>query len=210
LLYNTEEDLLGNVGRHEKAIIEATEDMLDAICTSIIHVGFGIEYEWLSRYNTPNTTFTPSSASLSGQSTAWKQELEELVAWLGWASDEVRCEELCAKDEFCYIPMWPLNMFGGGRRRRRGPIHYPPDDGRYPRPPKDDNPPEYGHPPGDDRPPGDGPPPGDGHPPGNEHLPGYEPPSDWYGSRPPRRGPPPGMGDSERDLWTPKCIKISG
>ncbi|KII87870.1 hypothetical protein PLICRDRAFT_42393 [Plicaturopsis crispa FD-325 SS-3] len=37
----------------------------------------------------------------------WRSDLEELIAWLGWAMWE-RCDPSCAWDEQCYIPMWPL------------------------------------------------------------------------------------------------------
>lgn len=152
LFYDSDGNELRTNG-HEKTLIEATEEVLDAICSSILRVGFGIEREWIFRYNTPNTTLTSATASLQRSAEKWKHEVEELMAWLGWASDETRCEELCARDEYCSIPMWPLSAFGGGHRRRRGPYHYPPGNGTHPPrdgPPRDQygsRPPRQGLPP---------------------------------------------------------------
>ena len=130
LLYNAEGNLENEIGRPERVLIEATEDVLSAICTSIISVGFGIEYEWLSRWNTPNAiAIDPFLRNLTDLALSWHREVEELWAWLGWAGDEVRCEELCRPDEYCYIPMWPV-MFGGGTHRRRPPYYYSPETDR--------------------------------------------------------------------------------
>jgi len=50
-------------------VIEATEDVLAAICIVIIQVGFQIEYEWLSHWNTPNATVAHApSPSITDQS----------------------------------------------------------------------------------------------------------------------------------------------
>ena len=46
LHYNTEGKLRDKIGRQERVMIEATEDVLVAICIVIIQVGFQIEYEW--------------------------------------------------------------------------------------------------------------------------------------------------------------------
>jgi hypothetical protein len=146
LHYNTEGRLRDKIGRQERVMIEAAEDVLAAICIVIIQVGFQIEYEWLSRWNTPSgTAASAPSPSITNQALSWKGELEQLMAWLGWAADEVRCEELCSADEYCYIPMWPLIFLGDGTRRNRRPYYSRPDNGRRPVPPDDDHPPySYG------------------------------------------------------------------
>jgi hypothetical protein len=156
LLYNVEGKLRDDIGRQERIIIEATEDVLAAICAVIIQVGFHIEYEWLSRWNTPNTTAGyPSPPSITEPALLWQRELEELMAWLGWAADEVRCETLCSEDEYCFIPMWPL--IGLDRARRgRSPYYSPPGNATRPVPPDDthppyhygSSPPKWGSPPG--------------------------------------------------------------
>lgn len=139
LLYDTEGNLRGDIGRQEKVIIEATEDVLDAICSVIIQVGFQIEYEWLLRWNTPNATVAQPPSSINDHACSWQRGLEELMAWLGWAADEVRCEKLCSIDEYCSIPMWPLMFMGQGGPRRRPP--QPPGNGTRPGPPNDGHPP---------------------------------------------------------------------
>ncbi|KZP30252.1 hypothetical protein FIBSPDRAFT_850536, partial [Athelia psychrophila] len=65
----------------------------------------------------------------------WRGGVEELMEWLGWAMWK-RCPELCAWDEVCYIPMWPLSVdkcWGGiggpgcgGRGGGPGPASAPP------------------------------------------------------------------------------------
>jgi hypothetical protein len=68
-------------------VIEATEDVLAAICIVIIQVGLQIEYEWLSHWNTPNATAAHApSTSITDQALSWKGELEQLMVWLGWGS----------------------------------------------------------------------------------------------------------------------------
>ena len=81
-------------------MIEATEDVLVAICIVIIQVGFQIEYEWLSHWNTPNAKAPHApSPSITDQALSREGELEQLMAWLGWVADEVSYEELCSADE---------------------------------------------------------------------------------------------------------------
>ena len=126
LVYSEDGHLLSTINHQERLLISSTEEVLSAICSTIIDIGFGLEYYWLSRYSaTPRvsySTFTFEEVSL------WQVQLQELIAWLGWASDDVRCETLCAKDEICYIPMWPL-IFGRDERRR----HRRPANGTNPR-----------------------------------------------------------------------------
>ena len=144
LLYNAEEKLRDDIGRQERVIIEVTEDVLAAICTIIVQVGFHIEYEWLSRWNAPNAKIVyPSPPSITDLALFWQWELEELMAWLGWAADEIRCEKLCSADEYCYIPMWPLIFLDGVRRGH--PYPYLPDNVTHPAPPDGAPPPNpYG------------------------------------------------------------------
>jgi hypothetical protein len=71
------------------------EDMLAAICIVIIQVDSQIEYEWLSHWNTPNaTTACAPSPSITNQALLCKRELQQLMTWLEWATDEVRCEDV--------------------------------------------------------------------------------------------------------------------
>lgn len=158
LLYDNEGRMLDFIGGHERVVIEATESVLDAICSTIIQVGFGVELVWEMHYDRTRTTSENTSSShLYSTLVTWTTQLEELIAWLGWASDQVRCEELCGHDEYCAIPMWPLTMFGDGGGR---PRHYPSRNGTHSGPPDRHGPPgehgrrhRYGS-----QPPGRGPP----------------------------------------------------
>lgn len=106
LLHGADGRLRDGISRQEKVIAEATEEVLAAICSVIIQIGFQIEYEWLSRWNSPDATAKQTrSPSIFDQASFWQWQLEELLAWLGWAGDEVRCEKLCSTDEYCHIPM---------------------------------------------------------------------------------------------------------
>ena len=190
LLYDSEGSMLEFMSGPERVVIEATENVLDAICSSIIQVGFEVESMWKTYYGTANTiSENMSSEHLYSTSATWTFQLEELIAWLGWAGDEVRCEKLCGRGEYCAIPMWPLSMFGGGRERRG---HYFSRNGTY-----SDSPDQYGPHEDGGHPPYEGTPPRDD---GRRHR---------YGSQPPGRGPP-GRGSFDQDLWTPKCVKVNG
>jgi hypothetical protein len=146
LLYSAEGKLRDGIGRQEKVMAEVTEDVLAAICSVIIQVGFQIEYEWLSLWNNLTAAAKQTwSSRIIDQASFWQRELEELIAWLGWAADEVRCEQLCSTDEYCHIPMWPLTFLGNRGPRRRPPRL--PGNGTRPAPPEDEHPPYAGRPP---------------------------------------------------------------
>jgi len=38
----------------------------------------------------------------------WRDEVERLMDWLGWAGVWRRCPRACDWDEQCYVPMWPI------------------------------------------------------------------------------------------------------
>jgi hypothetical protein len=186
----------------EELLRSAVEETMGTICYITQEVGFSVEKTWLVHFG-DDAYFNDEAASngtvwlwdtkLQADVRRWTHGIEELMAWLGWAGEWIRCEKECAWDEECYIPMWPLKgLMDRPPRRKRPHAGGPPSEG----------------------PPGDGPP-GDG-PPG-DFPPGEGPPEDAPprtgpgGDRPPGEGPPPrgpgrGMED-ESDLWQPKCIK---
>lgn len=120
LVYDNKNQRASFVGPNEEIIIDAVEDVLSAICSVTIQVSLSVEYEWLSRFNSANqNSILPSSTpepALYTIVSKWVSDLEELVAYLGWSSDAVRCEKLCGHDEYCLIPMWPLRTFPEGHR----------------------------------------------------------------------------------------------
>ncbi len=124
LLYDDKGHRSSFIGPNEVTIIKAVEDVLSAICSTTIETSLSVEYEWQSRFNSANENLKlPSSSSEQLLYTIiqdWVSKLEELVAYLGWASDSVRCEKLCGHDEYCLIPMWPLPMF---RNRGQPRLH---------------------------------------------------------------------------------------
>lgn len=133
----------------ERDLRWAVEETFGTICSVLLTVGFGIEHMWFSHFDLdPKGPDTPSiPPGLNSTVSQWADNVAELLAWLGWEGEVVTCEKVCAWDERCYIPMWPLQMFGPhgdgpgrGNRTQRPPHYYPPS---------------YGYPPyGGGRPPG--------------------------------------------------------
>ena len=88
-----------------------------------------------------------SQAQASRAIASWRGGVENLMDWLGWAMWQ-RCPEICAWDEVCYLPMWPINLHqhrrvpGGGGRDGPGGAGPPegPPPGRMPPPVQDDQP----------------------------------------------------------------------
>lgn len=162
----------------EELLRWAAGEVMGAICYVTQSVGFAVEKTWLTYFNdkaaSSGTTWL-WSRKLQADARRWTHGIEELMAWLGWAGEWVRCEKVCAWDEECYIPMWPLKGPMGrppkGKRPPGGgpPGGGPPEDGPGVGPPGElppgDRPPDDGHPgdgssrdgSGRDRPPGDRP-----------------------------------------------------
>ncbi|ROW10808.1 hypothetical protein VPNG_05390 [Cytospora leucostoma] len=191
----------------EEDIRLAVEEVYGTICSVLLTIGFGIEKAWLRHTDRdgrrPGASSNVAAQTLAAEAGAWRDGITELAAWLGWESEYYGCREVCAWDERCYIPMWPMlahGAMGGGAPPPPGP----PPGGRYP---------GYG---------GDGPggEPGGGRhhvsdaeedgspPPGHHHpLPGHNGTGPGGpGFRMPPRGPW-WMGD-DTDLFEPKCVSI--
>lgn len=192
----------------EEDIRLAVEEVYGTICSVLLTMGFGIEQAWLDVTGEGRRTGheAPSShvdaTALARKVGTWRENIIELTAWLGWESEYYGCKEVCAWDERCYIPMWPMiapgNMGpghggggggGGGPGKDRGP---PPEDrpggrpgGGYASAPEADD---------DHRPP----PPPPGHNGTGPGRPGFKMPprGPWW------------MGD-DTDLFEPKCVNIN-
>lgn len=116
---------------------QAVEEVQGGICSVMLTIAFGVEKTWAEVFN-KNAKWRKPSHALSGLTQrvlAWHDDLSLLRAWLGWESDFTGCKTVCAWDERCYIPMWPLMS----RARPGGDHHPPPPYGRHP--------PQYGPPP---------------------------------------------------------------
>ncbi|RFU29620.1 hypothetical protein B7463_g6684, partial [Scytalidium lignicola] len=124
------------IGPEESTLKWATEEVMSGICSVLVDVGLSMERVWYSNFNAPSHTAPPRSmlGVLREEINRWIEGVEELMAWLGWAGEWVSCEEKCAWDEKCFIPMWPLIRMGFGRGPRpppggKRPEHGGPDHG---------------------------------------------------------------------------------
>ncbi|TID07669.1 Uncharacterized protein CH35J_001144 [Colletotrichum higginsianum] len=168
----------------ERDLRDATEEVMGGICGVLLEVGFGIERAWFELEEEPAEG---GRSGLEAESQGWVDAVRRLRAWVGWEGEFTRCTRVCAWDERCYIPMWPLLRSVWGRKRPRPPPERGPGNGTEPGgslpPPPSPSPPYWGREPG--------------HGGGNRTGPGYGMPG---------RGPG-WMGD-ETDLWEPKCVKM--
>ena len=92
----------------------AVEETMSGICNILVDVGLNVEGMWQHRFN-PQSEVVGLEA-FNAEVQRWAEGIEELMAWLGWGSDWIWCEEQCKWDEKCFIPMWPLMPFRGGYR----------------------------------------------------------------------------------------------
>ncbi|KAF2445999.1 hypothetical protein P171DRAFT_431372 [Karstenula rhodostoma CBS 690.94] len=98
----------------------AITDTLHALCSTVVKIGLHVEFHWFMYFQPSDPSAPPKPLLphiLKGRALRWKLDLQELIAWLGWAEKDVGCEERCGVGEYCYVPMWPVN----GRERRSGP-----------------------------------------------------------------------------------------
>lgn len=109
------------LGPEDTEIKNVIETVLGGICSTIVEIGLAIEDTWASKFNNQSPLSDTTYFTVLGyQVTHWHNGIEELMAWLGWAGEWTGCEETCAWDESCYIPMWPMIPMGGGRGRGGG------------------------------------------------------------------------------------------
>lgn len=182
------DELHAPLSPEEEDIRWAVEEVYGTICSVLLTMGFGIELAWLDMLADKSGASSQGTA-LSSRAATWRDNIAELTAWLGWESQYYGCEETCAWDERCYIPMWPL-MHWGGMGGGRGPgngTHDAPDRNR-------------------------GPGGGRGHALDNDDMGPPPPEHDGPGhGRPGFKMPPRGpawMGD-DTDLWEPKCVNVT-
>lgn len=86
----------------------AVEETFGTICLVQLHVGFGIERRWRETFGGSSTKRSETLPALRDQSRVWSEQLSELTAWLGWEDSNIGCKDVCAANERCYIPMWPI------------------------------------------------------------------------------------------------------
>ncbi|KAF2007895.1 hypothetical protein P154DRAFT_453167 [Amniculicola lignicola CBS 123094] len=120
---------IDDLNDEESMLYQAIKDTLAGMCSTVIQVGLGVEYQWLSKFNTmpakeldqPSQDFEDLQTSVKD----WKRAMEELMAWLGWVEKWTSCDDACGVGAVCYIPMWPVS----GWPRQRQPPHRP--DGQH-------------------------------------------------------------------------------
>ncbi|TPX12964.1 uncharacterized protein E0L32_006609 [Thyridium curvatum] len=86
----------------------AIEETFGTICLVQLHVGFGMERRWRETFGGSSTKRSESLPALRDQARVWSEQLSELTAWLGWEDSNIGCKDVCAANERCYIPMWPI------------------------------------------------------------------------------------------------------
>ncbi len=169
----------------EELLRWAVEETMGAICYVSQAVGFAVEKTWLANFNDKagsDGTVWLWEEEMQAEVRKWTHGIEELMAWLGWAGEWLRCEQACKWDEECYIPMWPLKgAMGRWPNGESPPVGEPPKDG----------------------------PPAEGTP--DHGAPGIGPSRDLLPGKLPEEGPPPGRPrrglEDDTDLWQPRCIK---
>ncbi|KAF2240755.1 hypothetical protein BU26DRAFT_189234 [Trematosphaeria pertusa] len=107
------------VGDEDSILGNAIKETLHGICSTVIRIGLGVEYYWLMYFNPApelgSSRFLAVSQELKYAAELWEQDMQELLAWLGWAEQWSRCEKQCDVGEMCYMPMWPVAGWGRGR-----------------------------------------------------------------------------------------------
>ena len=98
--------------RESDHVGQAIEEVVDGICSVLISVGNSIETIWLRDHNHGYTKFGDEEMlNLHHSMRNWQDEIEELMAWLGWAPHWLGCDRLCAWDVSC--PFSPFSAPGG-------------------------------------------------------------------------------------------------
>ena len=86
----------------DSAISETIEEVMSVICSTLIDIGVAIEQEWAHSFNRIQEWGGNSGEhwmiSIDDQISAWREDIEELTAWLGWAPHWMHCDRLCDWD----------------------------------------------------------------------------------------------------------------
>ncbi|KAI4184509.1 MAG: hypothetical protein L6R41_004687 [Letrouitia leprolyta] len=78
---------------------QATEEVMDNICTVLISAGMSIERTWLDHFNGKlQEPHGQQQRMIRVAMQILHDDLEELTAWLGWAPHWMGCDRLCAWD----------------------------------------------------------------------------------------------------------------
>ncbi|KAF2639955.1 hypothetical protein P280DRAFT_549796 [Massarina eburnea CBS 473.64] len=119
--YDNDDDDDKAWGEEDTISSTAIHDTLHGLCSTVVKIGLGIEVAWFQHFDSEIETSSPTvhvHADLTRNAREWIEDMEELLAWLGWAEQSSQCEKPCGPAEMCYMPMWPVG--GWGRRRPGG------------------------------------------------------------------------------------------
>ncbi|KZP26778.1 hypothetical protein FIBSPDRAFT_854463 [Athelia psychrophila] len=89
-----------NLTLQERRLKHAVEGVSQRICS----FASGVLEEALNLLD----TFPEDRTVVWNSVATWREGVEDLMGWLGWAMWE-RCPRMCGLDEQCYIPMWPVD-----------------------------------------------------------------------------------------------------
>lgn len=153
LHFDRQQSLHSRLLATERTVLTALESVMSEICITTLSLAFDVEEVWQSYYQShPNTTTTSTSSTAGGKTssrdpipdlpentlfhlvTKHRRSISLLRAWLGWFPNDdqtMGCRRVCAVDEFCFVPIWPLLFLeprddngrgggGGGGRFGRG------------------------------------------------------------------------------------------
>lgn len=93
--YDIDEQNFDDEGR---IFYHAIRDTLTGICSTVIEIGLGVEYHWLTSFNHKPSNDASKEDSLHIlliDAKVWKRKTEELLAWLGWADKWTKFPESC-------------------------------------------------------------------------------------------------------------------
>jgi len=115
---------LGELSSGELTACNAVSEVLATICSTLLPVFLSTESIWLQHFNNASAILpAPSSPfyiNITLDVYRNGRNIEELMAWLGWADQWTTCSPGCGMGQVCYIPIWPvlgLAGRGGGQPR---------------------------------------------------------------------------------------------
>lgn len=100
-------DQMNDLNSREALLSWAIGDTTKAICIITLDIGLAVERTWLLHFNSDPKHTSHKSKNISNtvmkHASHWKEQLEELMAWLGWVEQWARCEGPCGADVGCFL-----------------------------------------------------------------------------------------------------------
>lgn len=99
-------DTFQDLNDAERLLSWSTRETLGGICDTVFKVGLDVELEWLQNYNIQPERYDGQieviSQPLYQRAEEWRNHLDELMAWLGWADQWTSCNASCAANVSLY------------------------------------------------------------------------------------------------------------